>query len=102
MLPFIGEGQQKYGKEKSTKKPKQTTTKKARNFLRKPKRGKEKKKSFFSCQTIVINMVTKYHKKIEDALLKLGEDLISQKRVRKIYRGNVAPLSLVDPRTKSV
>lgn len=47
-------------------------------------------------------MVTKYHKKIEDGLLRLGEDLIRQKRVRKVHRGVADPLSLVDSRTKSV
>ena len=47
-------------------------------------------------------MVTKYHKKVEDGLLKLGEHLIRQRRVIKVHRGSVDPLSLVDPRTKSV
>lgn len=47
-------------------------------------------------------MVTKYHGQIEDTLFELGRDWVSKRRVRKSRKGNVHPLSIVDPRTKLV
>lgn len=47
-------------------------------------------------------MTTEYHRKIEDSLAILGNDWKNQKKVKKIYRGNERPLSIVDPRSKLV
>lgn len=47
-------------------------------------------------------MATKYHKKIENCLITLGNEWRSQKRIKKVYRGSEHPLSIVEPRSKRV
>lgn len=47
-------------------------------------------------------MATKYHKKIEDGLIMLGDKWKNQKKIKKVYRGSERPLSIVDPRSKLV
>lgn len=47
-------------------------------------------------------MTTEYHKKIEKSLIMLGDEWKNQKRIKKVYRGNKHPLSIVDPRSKLV
>ncbi|MBR9676790.1 hypothetical protein GOV04_01500 [Candidatus Woesearchaeota archaeon] len=47
-------------------------------------------------------MVTEYHKRIEDELLKYGQELVLNKKIRKVYQGNKSPLSIVDPKTKMI
>lgn len=47
-------------------------------------------------------MATEYHKKIEHALVMLGDDWKSEKKIKQVYRGSKRPLSIVDPRSKYV
>lgn len=47
-------------------------------------------------------MATKYHNIVEKGLVDLGNRNIAQRRIKKVYRGNEKPLSIVDPRSKRV
>ena len=47
-------------------------------------------------------MATKYHKKIEDGLIMLGDEWKNQKKIKKVYRVSELPLSIVDPSSKLV
>jgi len=47
-------------------------------------------------------MVTRYHRTVERGIILLGKDLKNARKVKKIYRGNERPLSIVDPKTKFV
>lgn len=50
----------------------------------------------------MIVMATEYHKKIESSLIMLGNEWKNRRRIKKVYRGNEHPLSIVDPRSKRV
>lgn len=47
-------------------------------------------------------MVTKYHNNVENGLVELGRRSVSQRRIKKVCRGSVRPLSIVDSRSKYV
>jgi hypothetical protein len=47
-------------------------------------------------------MVTDYHKQIEFALTTLGDEWENSRKIKKVYRGNKHPLSVVDTRSKLV
>ena len=47
-------------------------------------------------------MATRYHNNIESGLIRLGTESKTQRKIRRVYRGNVVPLSIVDSRTKHV
>lgn len=47
-------------------------------------------------------MVSEYHKSVEEAVYRLGKKLVAAKKIRKVFRGNCRPLSLVDPKNKFV
>ena len=47
-------------------------------------------------------MVTKYHQNIEDTLVEFGTEWLKQKKVKRVHRGNLRPLSIVDSRSKFV
>ena len=47
-------------------------------------------------------MATEYHKKIERSLITLGNEWKNRRRIKKVYRGNEHPLSIVEPRSKRV
>jgi len=47
-------------------------------------------------------MATKYHRQIEAILSTLGNEWENHRRIKKACRGNLYPLSIVDPRSKLV
>ena len=47
-------------------------------------------------------MVSHYHSKIEKGIRLAGEELIRQKKVKKIFKGNQKALSIIDSDSKSV
>jgi hypothetical protein len=47
-------------------------------------------------------MTTGYHRRIETILITLGNEWQKLRKIKKVYRGNQHPLSIVDPRSKRV
>lgn len=47
-------------------------------------------------------MATRYHSNIENGLIRLGRESKAQRKIKRVYRGNETPLSIVDSRTKRV
>ncbi len=47
-------------------------------------------------------MVTSYHETIQKALVKYGNLLKKEKKIKKVFEGNKKPLSIVDSRNKYV
>lgn len=47
-------------------------------------------------------MVTDCHRQIETAFTTLGEEWEDSGKIKRVYRGNKRPLSIVDPRSKLV
>ena len=47
-------------------------------------------------------MVSRYHEKIQKEVVSYGADLKKDKKIRDVFEGNKDPLSIVDPKSKSV
>ena len=47
-------------------------------------------------------MVTDYHRQIERVLITLGDEWVELRKIKKVYRGNQHPLSIVDSRSKYI